>query len=299
MDKIPTQIVYNSDTPGFDHSVSFYNREVSSVESDRQILDKPLVVNCVGRVDLSCRFTTNSKYGRHDYYLMYLTRGALDAEICGSAHRIVPGDAVIFPPEREYHYSNSGKSGVQYLWTHFTGSEAEHLLESCGFGAHGVFKVGIDEKISAMFIQLMEEFIRRDSFFVESAAAKLTEILIAMRRRLNAADDQPAGSVSRVFESIRFIHDNYKKPLTNEQLAKIEHLSVSQYIELFKKCTGTTPRSYIIELRIRNSCDLLTRSDLTVAQAAQAVGYDDAHYFSRLFKSYRGVSPEQYRRSRS
>ena len=39
------------------------------------------------------------------------------------------------------------------------------------------------------------------------------------------------------------------------------------------------------------------RSDLSVTQAALAVGYPDAHYFSRIFKSYRGVTPEEFRRS--
>lgn len=295
MEKIPTHVIYTYEEPATVHSVSYYNRENSSEESNVRVDDLPLVVNCTGRVDLPCKFTTHAKYGRHDFYLMYLTSGELDAVVNDKNEHITPGCAVIFPPEREYTYSKTSKADVQYLWTHFTGSNAESLLAKLGLSG-GVYPIGIDENISGMFFQLMEDFILRDDFFIESTAAKLTEILITIRRRLETSTEQPVASVSRIFESIRYIHANYKKNLTNEQLAKIENLSVSQYIELFKRCTGTTPHSYLIELRIRNSCDLLLRSDLSVTQAALAVGYSDAHYFSRIFKSYRGVTPEEFRR---
>ncbi len=298
MEKIPTQTIYNFEDPRTVHSVGYYNRELNAEASNVKVTDRPLVVNCTGSVDLPCKFTTHAKSGRHDFYLMYMTSGELDAIVDGTETKILPGNAVIFPPEREYKYSKTGPSDIQYLWAHFSGYDAAGLLERLEFGHSGVFDVGIDESITSMFLQLMEDFILRDRYFIEATAAKLTEILITMRRRINSRADQVPGSISRVFESIRYIHANYKKPLSNELLASIEHLSVSQYIELFKKCTGATPRSYIIELRIRNSCDLLSRSDLTVAQAALAVGYEDAHYFSRLFKAYRGISPEQYRRKK-
>lgn len=47
---------------------------------------------------------------------------------------------------------------------------------------------------------------------------------------------------------------------------------------------------------MRNACDLLSRSDLPLKEIAMTVGYDDPHYFSRIFKNHRGVSPEAYRR---
>ncbi len=136
--------------------------------------------------------------------------------------------------------------------------------------------------------------LRRD-FFEDSAALKLTAIFIALRRCISTNSTEPDKSVSRVYESLRYIHANYMRPLSNSMLAGIEYLSVSQYTELFKKCTGLTPHSYIIELRIRSACDLLVRSNLTIYRIAASVGYDDPHYFSRLFRRVCGISPERYR----
>lgn len=292
---ISKDFIYEFDDPKRIRTVSYYNSDVDSLESNVKRDDLPLVINCTGRVELPCNFASRAKFGRHDHYLMYLINGELCVFLDGIEYHVPSGCAVLFPPEREYRYRKVGDADVQYLWTHFTGYDSVEILKRLGFGESGVFRVGIDENISAMFMQLMENFMLRDKYFYEANASKLTEILIAMRRRIDCCA-KTAESRSRIFKSIRFIHANYTKELTNRRLADIEHLSVSQYIELFKRCTGKTPHSYIIDLRMRNACDLLSRQDLTIAQAAQAVGYNDAHYFSRLFKAYRGVSPEKYRK---
>lgn len=260
-----------------------------------KITDRRLVVNCAGRVDLPYSFRTHEPNGRHDIYLMYITCGSMQALVNGRICEISAGDVVLFPPEREYWYEKKSVSDIRYHWAHFSGFEAESLVESLGLDGYGIFRVGIDESISMTFMQLVEDFIVNDRYSELSAANRLTTILIAIRRLLDRPEVDRSESLDRVFNSIKHIHENFKKPLTNELLAGIEHLSVSQYIELFKKSTGTTPRSYIIELRMRNACDLLARSNLTVAQIAETVGYDDPHYFSRVFKHYRNISPEGYR----
>ena len=80
-------------------------------------------------------------------------------------------------------------------------------------------------------MQLVEDFIMGDGYSELSAGVKLTEILIAIRRALDRPQTDRPESIDRVFASIRYIHENFKRPLSNELLAEIEHLSVSQYIE--------------------------------------------------------------------
>ncbi len=40
---------------------------------------------------------------------------------------------------------------------------------------------------------------------------------------------------------------------------------------------------------------LKTQSEMTIKQIAEAVGYDDPLYFSRLYKKYRGITPSAIR----
>ncbi|MBE6612269.1 MAG: helix-turn-helix domain-containing protein [Ruminococcaceae bacterium] len=281
-------------------SVGYYRVSVSDTENhERNDLadhEHRLIVNCTGSVDLQSKFITSERLGRQDYYLLYMNGGSMDAIIDGKPVQFIPGDVVLIPPGVSYSYTKSSTDNVRYLWVHFTGYDAKSMLERCGFTGFGVHHIGFDESIAALFMAIMEEFIRRDDYYEEAAAAKVTEIVIALRRKLEQLASAESSSMTRIFASIKYIHENFKTPITNETLASIEHLSVSQYIELFRRCTGATPRSYVIELRIRSACELLRTSDLTVAQIADSVGYDDAHYFSRIFKTHRGVSPDVYRK---
>ena len=293
---MPVSIQYD-DHSKRSHSVSYYSRPGDRTENNTADNASHLAVNCTGIVDLPFPFTTSEADGRRDFYLLYMLGGQLDAHIGGARLTVSAGDAVLIPPATAYAYTKSSRDDVRYLWVHFTGRFAGELLARYSLDGAISHRLGFDEGIQTLFMQIIEDFIRRDEYFLDSAAARLTAIFIAMRRRLDSLAECRRDSVGRIFSSIKYIHDNFRRPITNEELAGIEHLSVSQYIELFRRCTGTTPRSYVIELRIRSACDMLTTLDLTVAQIAEAVGYDDAHYFSRIFKTHRGVCPDEYRRN--
>ncbi|WP_421828769.1 two-component regulator propeller domain-containing protein [Larkinella sp.] len=61
--------------------------------------------------------------------------------------------------------------------------------------------------------------------------------------------------------------------------------------------TGLSTTRYIRALRLNKAKELLTSSELNIAEVGYAVGFDDAKYFSRVFSEEFGVSPGQYRHS--
>lgn len=52
---------------------------------------------------------------------------------------------------------------------------------------------------------------------------------------------------------------------------------------------------YVARLRVAEAKRLLRRRELSITEVAQAVGYGDYAYFSRVFKKLTGISPRQYR----
>lgn len=66
---------------------------------------------------------------------------------------------------------------------------------------------------------------------------------------------------------------------------------------LFKAEFGTSPSKYIGELRLNMAKKLMqSNPDILLKDVAEMVGFTDAFYFSRVFKSHEGVSPSQYMR---
>jgi len=55
---------------------------------------------------------------------------------------------------------------------------------------------------------------------------------------------------------------------------------------------------YILSLRMANAQNLLESTQYNISEIAEAVGYDNSLYFSRLFHKHIGVSPSEYRKSR-
>ncbi len=70
--------------------------------------------------------------------------------------------------------------------------------------------------------------------------------------------------------------------------------------KLFKKETGVTPREFLTGKRMELAAELLRSkitnrySKYTVSQVAEACGFSEPLYFSRVFKKYYGVAPSEY-----
>ena len=79
-------------------------------------------------------------------------------------------------------------------------------------------------------------------------------------------------------------------------LCKLADISQSTLQRLFKQHTGKTPREFIKELRMVTAARRLLVTDERISTIAYELGFDNVPYFSRLFKSVYGVSPQLYRK---
>lgn len=104
--------------------------------------------------------------------------------------------------------------------------------------------------------------------------------------------------ITYVEEALRYIENNYAHQVNIRVIA--DHLNIERtYLyRLFKDITGTSPQEYLLDFRIRRACSLLRGTDLPISDIARSVGYDDALYFSRLFRQKKGRTPTQYRQEK-
>lgn len=92
-----------------------------------------------------------------------------------------------------------------------------------------------------------------------------------------------------------FIQNNFNYKISIKSLADTAGYSEAHFINLFKKYYGCTPKECILDLRMEKAKSLLQTTDLYINEIAQQCGYDDALYFSRLFRRHIGISPQEFR----
>ena len=106
------------------------------------------------------------------------------------------------------------------------------------------------------------------------------------------------GVVQRLARVLEHLHGHCAEPLTSLDLAKLAGLSESQFERTFRKTFGSSPRQYLIRIRIEKACRLLRETDLTLAAVAVECGFYDHAHLSRAFAAQMGESPSGYRNRR-
>jgi AraC-like DNA-binding protein len=93
---------------------------------------------------------------------------------------------------------------------------------------------------------------------------------------------------------IKYLEDHICESVSLEQIANDLGYSVPQMKKLFRMQMNCGIIDYFIELKMDEAKRLMQKSDMNITQIAHYLGYQDASYFSRLFKSRYGVTPSEY-----
>lgn len=96
--------------------------------------------------------------------------------------------------------------------------------------------------------------------------------------------------------SMQYIHDHIYSDLSLELLANQANLSKSTFCRYFKQLTGLSPFTYIVQQRIRKSCESLLNSESKITEIATQCGFYNISYFNRAFLQYMKCTPSEYRK---
>ena len=103
----------------------------------------------------------------------------------------------------------------------------------------------------------------------------------------------------RVKTAITFIEEHHNEQLSLEDIANSINVSKSECCRCFKKILKTTPFQYLIRYRIFNSTRFIQNgvaNNMTIAELAASVGFNNTSYFNKLFRELMHCSPTEYRR---
>lgn len=97
-------------------------------------------------------------------------------------------------------------------------------------------------------------------------------------------------------EILHYIHHNYASNITLEDISQLFGYNRSYLGKIFSKKMGQNFNTYLDQVRIERSKELLLQDDSKVYSIAARVGYKNVDYFHIKFKKYTGISPAEFRK---
>jgi transcriptional regulator GlxA family with amidase domain len=145
---------------------------------------------------------------------------------------------------------------------------------------------------------IMQHFV--EQLYGESIASEIArqfthELKRSYESLLLNEDQQRSHHDEEIIKVQEWLDQNYQADVVIRGLAERFKLSVRSLNRRFKLATNTSPLQYLQNLRIEHAKELLKQSNLAVSEVADMVGYQDASYFTSLFKKATAVTPIEYR----
>lgn len=237
--------------------------------------------------------------GRKDYQLLYIVGGRAWFTIDGEDIPATVGDFIVYTPGYPQYYHYSLKDNTDIYWMHFYGTEVVEVLNQLNIKPNRVIRSTMDSYITKKWNQMIQELTLKQRGFDTLLPLYAQEIMTMLFRNRKPLNTTQMKSQKIIMDAIEYISNEFDHSINVQDLAR--HLGVSAcWLNLnFRLFTGTSPLQYIINARLSHAMELLRFSDYTINEIARICGYEDALYFSRLFKKHVGGSPREYRQNRA
>lgn len=240
-------------------------------------------LNKITVTDIKELFTVFSPKGRSEviknrnsYGLSFCSAGIITYKMNGKQVVSDEKHAIILPKGQSYSlYGN--KSGIFPV----IDFDCKELL--------------CDEVIS-LPIQSAETYIKdfekmKALSLFEENRAEIMSVFYSMLHRLSLES-----SVRNVIiPAIKYIENNYQNPkLSNAALAEQCNISEVYFRRIFAEAYKTTPKQFIVDIRINKAKQLLSDGRSKVGSVAEQCGFSNQYHFCRLFKEKTGLTPTEY-----
>ncbi len=94
-----------------------------------------------------------------------------------------------------------------------------------------------------------------------------------------------------------FVFRNLQNTITLDTAAGLLHMASGSFCRFFKKRTGKSFIQYVKDIRVSHACNLLSSSELPIAQICFESGYSNLANFNFYFKSIMKMTPSEYRKN--
>jgi AraC family transcriptional regulator len=97
-------------------------------------------------------------------------------------------------------------------------------------------------------------------------------------------------------ETQAFLHDNFSESFVFEEVVKIAGVHPVHLARVYRQKYGCTIGEYVRRLRAEYAARQISQTTLSLGQIAHHAGFADQSHLNKIFKSFYGMTPSEYRR---
>lgn len=242
----------------------------------------------------------------HSHFeVCYVFKGCGRFHSCGETYPVGVGDLFIAKPDEPHEIiaSSTEPLGI-YFWSYTLVPPAVKSSSDVDLMLHAFLSsevpVAAEAAATAKTLELLtDEVARQAPGYAQAAEGLVTKLLletaraVTHHRALVSSDGVPTKDLT-VATLLRYLRDNYNRPLSLKEVAAQVHLSERHTSRLFKQAVGTSVKQHVLAMRLDIAKQRLLNGD-SVAEVAYATGYSDVRHFSTLFRQRTGSTPTRYR----
>jgi len=254
-------------------------------------------------------------HAHSEYQLFVVLQGNGTRFIGDSIRSFKPGELILTGPhlphlwrsDEKYFKKNSSletKGIVVYLDEHFLGKNMLDKME-----LHKL-KVLFDKSMRGLefyghnkllVIELMKELLHLDGVRSLIHLLQILDILsttkeyhyISSRHYSDSINEHETGRLNKVYE---YIIKNYRNKIPLEKMAEMLHMTPTSFSRYFSMKNNKPYSRFIAEIRVKHACELLTETEMSVAEICYECGFNTLSNFNKQFKDIMRNKPTDYKR---
>lgn len=235
----------------------------------------------------------------YSWHFILFGRGTIETAD-GRMYKLNRGESFLLYQGEYYSYHPDPQDPWTYIWVELTGDNLEAMFRQCGFTKENFHRLLNEFDIYVELVKKMKDSF--DESDVQQMRTCAYLILIMSRcieeEREGRVDLKTIRKRRQLRDILIYMNNNFNLPLTNEEIAAENGLSVRSLTALFAEMLQMTPVQYMSAYRIAVACERFQTTEMNVAEVAKWSGFDDVKYFSRVFKREKGMTPQEYRKLR-
>ncbi|RJG23988.1 helix-turn-helix domain-containing protein [Paenibacillus thiaminolyticus] len=251
---------------------------------------------------------TMSEQALDELIVLLILRGHVHIQVTGQTYQLTGDDVIVIHPYEIFALQSDNETLILKLMISRVGVE-QYLKRpwtprfACNSAIANEGEQDTYRMLRETLTYLMLAYYRQHEGFPFEMGKYMFKLLSILTTHFQGEQVETALQVDglqneRIRSILHVIDQEFRSPLSLEQFAHQEYISLYHLSRLFKKTVGMTFTQYVNEVRLKKAVPELIHTELPILKIAMNNGFANVKTFNRCFKERYGMTPSEFRSER-